>query len=277
VIRIVTDSTADLSSDIVKDLNLTVAPVHVHFGSEVYQDGVDITPSEIYQKLDSAPVHPTTSQPNPEDILALYRNLGQEDEGIVSIHISSEISGTVNSARIAAGMYPDSPVEIIDSRFNSVGLGLVVQAAARVAKAGGKMAEVVAEARQAVSQVDMLGLFDTLKYVYRGGRISRAKFTVGSLIGIKPILNFKDGKLHQAGVVRSYTAGMVRLEKFVRSSRNISDLAIAHSAVPDKAEELKHKLGEFFEFERIQIHELGAALGVHGGPGVLLIGIRRAS
>ena len=136
MIKVITDSTADLSPEIAGNLNISIAPVHVHFGSEVYRDGVDITTAEIYRRLDDVPVYPTTSQPNPEEMLSLYREVGREADGIVSVHISSEISGTVNSARLAVAEYDGCPVEVVDSRFNSVGLGLVVQAAAHLAGKG---------------------------------------------------------------------------------------------------------------------------------------------
>ena len=167
-------------------------------------------------------------------------------------------------------------IEVVDSLFNSVGLGLITIAATKLANSGASMQAVLEEVAKAISQVKMLGIFDTLKYMIRGGRITKLKGTIASVIGVKPMLTFRDGDVVQAGLARTYLKGMDKLVAYVKNNMPITDLSIAHSASLEKAENLKKHLTDILPEENILISELGPALGVHGGPGVLLVAIRRS-
>ncbi|MDD4635369.1 MAG: DegV family protein [Dehalococcoidales bacterium] len=275
-VKIVTDSTSDIPASLAEKMGITVVPVHVFFGKESYLDGVNITPSIFYQKLESSSYHPTTSQPALGDFISAYNNLMTSGaDGILSVHISSKISGAFSSAQRAAEICGrEGNIKVLDSGFNSIGLGLVAIAAAKIAQAGESLQAVVEGARKAIAQIDMYGIFDTLKYVVRGGRISKTKATVASIIGVKPMLKFSDGAILQGGLARTYNKGIEKLVEFVKNKTGIISLAIAHSAVPEDAKRLKKVLGRYFSEEEIIITELGPALGAHGGPGVLLVAVQ---
>ncbi len=187
-IKIVTDSTSDISPEEAQALGITVVPAYVRFGPEVYRDGVDISNDGFYQKLLTSFVNPTTSQPTAQDFARIYSDCSREAECIVSIHISAKISDTHHSAmqgkKMAGGK---CQIEVIDSHFISVGLALVVMAAARLAKAGENLQSVLEETRQAIEQVHMLGVLDTMKYLVLGGRVSKATAAVANIFQIKPL------------------------------------------------------------------------------------------
>ena len=232
-VKVITDSTADLPIEITSALNITVVPIYVRFGETIYRDGVDITSTEFYNRLDSSPVHPATSQPAPEDFIRTYKESLEESEQLVSIHVSSKISGTYNSALLARSMLTyEKAIQIIDSKLNSAGLGLVAMAAARVAQAGGSMAEVMAEANNAVKHVKMFGMFNTMKYLARSGRVSKTIASAASILDVKPLLTFKDGQVVRAGFTRTLSKGMERIYQYVAGHLNLLELVIVHSAVP---------------------------------------------
>ncbi len=276
-IQVITDSTSDMPEGMAKELGIRVVPIYLRFGEKTYRDGVDITKEEFYAMLATSPHHPASSQPNPEDFVNVFKEYCGNMAGIVSIHISSKISGTYNSANIAKKtLKSECPIEIIDSGLNSGGLGLVVKAAAMAAQSGANMAEVVKEAKIAVQEVRMFGLFETMKYLARSGRVNKTIAVASSILHVMPLLTFHEGEIVRAGLVRAVSKGMDRIYDFVKNNTPIKELMIVHSQVIDQAKQLKHRLGEFIQEEKIAITELGAGLGVHGGPGVLLAAIRRS-
>jgi DegV family protein with EDD domain len=276
-IQVITDSTSDIPPEVAQELGIRVVPIYLRFGDKTYRDGVDIKSEEFYSKLESSPVHPATSQPNPEDFTGVYKEYCENIDGIVSIHISSRISGTFNSARMAQKtLKSQCPIEVIDSKFNSAGLGLVVIAAARVAQTGAGLSEVINEANKAVNQVGMFGMFETMKYLARSGRVNKTIAVASRILHVMPLLTFHDGEIVRAGLVRSINKGVDRIYDFVKNNTPIGELTIVHSKVAEQAGQLKKRLREFIQEEKISIAELGAGLGVHGGPGVLLAAIRRS-
>ena len=275
MVKIVTDSTADLPPQIAQQLGITVVPVYVCFGEKVYRDGVDISQDEFYRKLIESPTHPTTSQPSPSDFANVYSKLSTETDEIVSIQVTSKLSGTYNSAlqgRELAGT--KCHIEVVDSLVVSMGLGLVAMAAARLAKAGASLPEVMDEVRQVIPRIRLLGVFDTLKYLLRSGRLGKAKALLGSMLNVKPLITMRDGELFPTGRVRTRSKGIERLFDLVKNTLNIQELAIVHSTTPDEAGSLKERIGSIFDKKRIYIARLGPALGVHGGPGTLILALR---
>lgn len=275
-VQVITDSTSDISPELTKELNIRVVPIYIRFGDKTYRDGVDIQNDEFYRMLDNSSVYPATSQANPEDFASVYSEYLNNTDGIVSIHISSKISGTFNSAYMAKKMLGDvHPIEIIDSKFNSAGLGLVATIAARAAQAGAGFREVVDEAKQAVNQVGMFGMFETMKYLARSGRVNKTIAGVSRMLSVMPLLTFHDGEIALGGIVRTVNKGMERIYNFVKHNLPVSEIIIVHSQVTDQANQLKKRLSEFIKEEKIAITSLGAGLGVHGGPGVLLVAFRK--
>ena len=277
VVKIVTDSSADLPDQLIQELGITVIPLYVRFGEEVYRDRVDISEDEFYRRLEHDPVHPVTIQPGPQDFLELYKKLTEDADGIVSIHISGKLSGTCNSALMGKDMMETGcPIEVVDSYAVSMGLGLMVIVAAQAAKAGESLEEVVAAATQAIPKMHLLALFDTLEYLQKGGRIGKAKALLGSILNVKPVLTLKDGEVVPAGQVRTRAKGTEKLVEFVKSVEDIQDLAVVHSTTPDEAQALAERIGSLFDREKIKMSRLGPVLGVHMGPGVLIVAARGA-
>jgi DegV family protein with EDD domain len=276
-VKIVTDSSADLPDALVKELGITVMPLYVRFGEEVLRDRVDISEDEFYNRLQNDPVHPNTTQPGPQDFVDAYQKLAQGADGIVSIHISSKLSGTCSSALQAREMMGEKcPIEVVDSELLSMALGLVVLAAANAAKAGKSMDEVVETAKKTMPKIRLLALLDTLKYLLLGGRIGKAKALLGSILNVKPILTLKDGEVVPAGQVRTRPKGLDWLFEFVQGSANIADLAVVHSTTPDEAEALAERIGSIYDRKKIVMSRLGPVLGVHIGPAALIVAVREA-
>jgi DegV family protein with EDD domain len=276
-VKIVTDSGADLPHEIIEALDITVVPLYIYFGQEAYRDGVDISPDELYKRLVEGTVHPTTTQPMPVDFEKVYSELLLETDEIVSIHISSKVSGTYNSAVQGKEMVQKKgTIEVIDSYSISMGLGLIIMAAARIAQAGGTLQQVLDETRKAMQNTRLLAVLDTLKYLLAGGRITKARATIGSILNVKPVLTLQDGEILQASLARSYQKGIEKLYEFIKNSPHIEDVSIIHSTVPNEAEELKQRISDFVKPEQIHMAKLGAALGVHGGPGTLIVTLKQS-
>ena len=274
-IKIVTDSAADLPSLLTEELDITVVPVYLRFGEQVYRDRVDISEEEFYQRLLNDPVHPNTTQPSPQDFANIYDKLSQEADGIISIHITSKLSGTYNSAVLGKKMVSERcPIEIVDSQTLSIAVGLMVIQASIMARSGMSLQQIVDELGKIIPNVHLLILFDTLKYLVKGGRIGRAKGLVGSVLNVKPLLTVRDGELMPSGQVRTRSKGMDRLLDFVKDATEIQDLAILHSTTPDEAQALVERTSPIFPKERTILARLGPGLGVHGGPGILAVALR---
>jgi len=273
-IRIVTDSASDMPADLARATGTQVVPIYLRFGERVYRDGIDISNEEFFRQLAASPVHPATSQPTPEDFSSYYQQSCAANESVISIHISSKISGTYNSALTAKRSMPQNcKIEVIDSTFNSAGTILTILEAARQIKNGLAFENVVQKTRQAIDQIQMLGVFSTMKYLARSGRVNRSVARAADFLNVMPLLTFHAGEITRAGFVRTLNKGMERLVGFVKN-KPVRELIIVHSAIPEKARLLMDRLAEFLPRDKMTIAHLGAALGVHGGPGVLLVALR---
>jgi DegV family protein with EDD domain len=274
-VKIVTDSAADLPKELAEEMGISVVPVYVRFGEEVYRDLVTISEDEFYHRLTHDHVHPNTTQPGPQDFLEAYQELSSDADGIVSIHITGKLSGTYNSALMARDMLETGcPVEVVDSETLSMSLGLIVIAAAEMAEAGESMDKIVEAVKQAMPKTSLLFLLDTLEYLRRGGRIGRAKALLGSVLNVKPMLTVKDGVLEPAGQVRTRAKGMDKLFEYAKNAGDIKDLAIVYNTTPDEAQALAERIGSVFDREKIRMARVGPGLGVHGGPGAMILSIR---
>jgi len=274
-VKIVTDSSCDLPDQLIQELGITVVPLYVRFGEEVYRERVDISADEFYQRLEHDPIHPNTTQPTPQDFADVYQKVSQEADGIVSIHISTKLSGTCNSALQAIEMIEKKcPIEVVDSKVLTMSLGLIDIAAVTMANAGESLDKVVEEVKQTIPSIHMLALFDTLKYLLLGGRIGKAKALLGSILNVKPVLTLKDGEVVPAGQVRSRSKGIERLFEFTKNAVDIQDLAVVYTTTPDEAQALAERIGSIFDKEKIKIARVGPVLGVHMGPGALVVTLR---
>jgi DegV family protein with EDD domain len=270
IVKIVTDSTADLPPQLAKELGITVVPEYVRFGDNVYRDRVDINEDEFYQRLLHDRIHPSTTQPSPQDFAGVYKELSKEADGVISIHISSKLSGTYNSALQGKELVEKAcPIEVIDSQVLTMSLGLLVITATNIAKSGKNIERIVEEVKQTIPTIHLLALLDTLKYLALGGRIGKAKALLGTILSVKPMLTIKNGELEPVGQVRTRAKGIDRLFDFVKNATDIQDLAIVYNTTPEDAQVLAERIGFIFPKQRIRFAKLGPALGVHGGPGIL--------
>ena len=269
-VKIVTDRTADLPPDLAESLGISVIPLNVHFGTDVFKDGIDIKPDEFYQRLTSGAQLPTTSQPNVGEFLSLYNDLAKSNEEIVSVHISDKLSGTLNSARQAKDQYEgNTRIETVDSKHGSMGLGLIAVHASKVAKNGGSVDDVVNAINQSIDSVKFFALLDTLEYLQKGGRIGKARAFMGNLLKLKPILSTKEGEVFPFERARSRTKGVDRIFSLVQEGLPVSDLAVFYSTTKSEAEDLAARLNPFISSGEIIMSQIGPVVGTHAGPGVL--------
>jgi DegV family protein with EDD domain len=268
-VRVVTDSTADLSPQTVEELQITVVPQIVMFGGESLRDGVDMTTDEFFERLTKSPVAPSTSQAPAGAFLEVYEALSEETDAIASIHLGSRLSGTVASAIVARdALSAACRVEIVDSHAVSLGLGLAVIAAAKAAKGGASLDEVTAAARSVAERQHTLALLDTLEYARRGGRISRIEALLGNLLDIKAIIGVR-GDIQALGRARTRAGGLKRMFELALAHPDIVEVGIMHATTPADAEMLADWVGERLPGVPIRIARLGPALGAHGGPGLV--------
>ena len=277
-VKIVTDSTSGIDRSAAEGLGITIVAQSVHFGTRAFEDGVTITPDEFYEMLSTSPELPTTSQASPGRFKDVYDELGRDADGIVSIHISSKISGTYNSAHQGSlASSATCPVNVIDSGQASMALGLVVLAAAEAARSGADQEEVVSRARSAASRAQCMCLLETLKYLQKGGRIGKAQALMGSALKIKPMIIVRDGEVHPLGKARTFPKALSSLKDAARGFAPVESLAVSYSTTPDVAREVANDLKDLLpEGAEPYIARLGPALGVYAGPGAISVSLIQA-
>lgn len=269
-VKVVTDSAADIPPEILKELDISVVPIYVVFGDKTYRDRVDIGEEEFYGKLCQDSVHPTTSVPSPKDFADVYNRLAKETNEIISIHLTSKESGTYNAAVMAKeSVGSRCRIEIIDSLSVTMGSGMLTMAAARRAKAGDKMDDIVTMVRRSVPMTRILIMVDTLKYVVRGGRIGRPQGVLGTALGVRPLLTMKEGDLKLTGLVRTHAKGLDRLFDFARNTPRLKEAAVSYTTDQKDAEALADRLRSAFPRAPIYVARVGPALGTHAGPGAI--------
>ena len=277
-VKIVTDSTCDLPTDRTASLGVTVVPLTVFFGEEAFLDGVELGADAFYERLGQSETLPRTSQPSVAQFKEVYEQLSGETEDIVSIHLSSRMSGTLNSASIAREDLPSGVhIDIVDSYNTSVGLGAVVVEAAEASLRGASRAEVVDIAREAVDRVHLYAAVDTLEYLRKGGRIGRASSFLGSLLSIKPIVHMEGGELAPLERVRTRTKALDRLYELATADQTISRLYIAAAADAAAAQSLAERVRPRLPHTEIFVGDVGPIVGVHVGPGTVgIVTVARA-
>jgi DegV family protein with EDD domain len=250
-------------------------PVYVRFGQSVLRDWVDLKPEDLYARLRQEHDFPATSQPSPEDFVKVYQEAALHYDGIISIHLSSKLSGTYSSAVLAKNLMKTTcPIDVIDSAFVSGGLGLTVITAARAAQSGQEMTAILSEIRRSLSKMKMFGIFNTLKYLAKGGRIHKTVALAGDILHVKPLLTFNEGEIVRSGIARTFSQGLQRITDYIAARKTIAEMMITHSDFHEMAEDLKKRAAPYLANEKIIISRLGAALGIHAGPGALLVALK---
>ena len=273
-VKIITDSVADLPPQVAKELGITIVPTNIRFGEKVYRDGIDLSAEQFYHMLRHSKALPVTSVPSLGIFAEVYDKLAEETDEILAIIVSSKLTATHEVALQSIGlMKRRCRVEVVDSQWAVMAQGFIVIAAARAARAGASLSEVMALTRRTIPRVDFLSAFDTLEYLKRGGRIGRAQAFLGSMLRINPLITLKDGVVEPAGRTRSRAKAIDRLYDFAMSYSNIEEMAVEDTDCPDEAEALAERLSPMFPRERIYRSKMTPAIGTHTGPGLLLVAI----
>lgn len=273
MIRIITDSTCEAPPEVLRHPAVTVVPLSVVFGQEALRDGIEITRDQFWARLPSANPLPTTSQAAPSDFLGLFESFTDAGDEVIAILISGKLSGTLSSAVVAYESRPGWPVEVIDSKSVSIGLGLLVQEAVRMIDAGASRAEIAARLLALREQVRIVFVLETLEYLQRGGRIGKAQAFVGTLLKFKPLLGIVDGEVVPLTRVRSRAKALDAAQELLTeqvSARGAdARMALTNALAPEETWTLGARLSKAFETSDFYVSDLGPVLGVHVGPGTI--------
>ncbi|WP_328555599.1 MULTISPECIES: DegV family protein [unclassified Streptomyces] len=270
-VAIVTDSTAYLPPRTMERHGITAVPLTVVLGDQALEEGTEISARSLAQALQKRrPV--TTSRPSPETFAAAYRKVAESGAtGIVSLHLSSEFSGTYDAAVLAARDAP-VPVRVVDTGMVAMALGFCALAAAESAELGGTIDEAVTAAEKRAAGTAAYFYVDTLDYLRRGGRIGTAQALLGSALAVKPLLQLNDGRIELLEKVRTASKAIARLEEIVadRAGSSQVDIAVHHLAAPERASALADRLrARVPGLAELHVSEVGAVIGAHTGPGLL--------
>lgn len=281
-IAVVTDSTADIDSSLAREKHISVVPLNLHFADAVFKDGIDLTTDAFFAKLQAAAVPPSTSQPSPGDFYELYKSLLDSGyDGIISIHISRELSGTWQSAAIAREMLPQEDIWVLDSKSASMGVGLIVLNTWDKIMAGASGEEAAEYARWLTGQQKVMFGVATLEYLHRNGRIGRAAKVIGGFLNVKPVLTVDaDGFVAPLGKVRGNSRFIPYLlegaAEFVRGYAGAVDIAVVHAQDPNLAAELLSRTQERIPIRNSYVTDIGSVIGTHTGPGTIGIVLQKS-
>jgi DegV family protein with EDD domain len=280
-IKIVTDSTADIPQQIQHELGISVIPLKVHFGEETYEDGVNLSASEFYQKLGEVDIIPTTSQPTPHQFETEYRKLFREHDhpDIISIHLSAKLSGTFQSAYIASQTLGDEiPVTVVDSKKASYAIGIIVVEVATLAKAGATKEECLKRVDELLEDTSVLFIVDTLEYLEKNGRIGKASAVLGSLLKIKPILSLtEEGEVFPYEKVRGHKKAIQKMIQEFQKRYGDDDVhvGISHAEAESEARAVMTQMNEHFSIKKEVITNIGPVIGTHVGPGTISVAVTK--
>ncbi len=268
-IRIVTDSTCDLPDEVIEALNITVVPLYINVGDQGYLDNVDISRTDFYENLPHYSTHPTTGTPGIDTFLKIYTDLAHEGaSAIISIHISESLSATVDVARNAAEQFNDIPVTVIDSQQLSLGTGFQVEAAARMAREGRKLDEILAAMRDLSSRTFVTAALDTLDYLRRSGRMNAVMASLGSLLQLKPILTMFKGEPGSERV-RTTSKAFQHLAAMLEERQPIERFALLHTNAPEAAEKFRQRVADLIPVNHVYSMDITPVIGAHIGPGAV--------
>jgi DegV family protein with EDD domain len=274
-VAIVTDSVACLPRELAEQYGIEIVPVNFYFGDTVYRDWVDITPTEAYELFLKDPTAYKTSSMSPADCLETYRQASNDSSGILCVTLSSKLSVIYNAAleakELARDKLPQTPIEVVDSRTATAAEGFIALAAARAAAVGKSLADVVKVAEEVREKVYVVALLDTIRYVYRSGRIPKIAAKAGSMLNIKPVLTIASGAVRFKGAVRNREHGIKRILKIAkdRAGEKPVHMAVMHAYAPDDAERLKERVSAEFNCAEIWITEFSPVMGYACGTGTL--------
>jgi DegV family protein with EDD domain len=269
-IKIVTDSTCDLPREFVEKYDIKVVPLSVNFGDDSYLDGIEISNKEFYDRLRNSDKLPTTSQVSPGEFVEVFKEILDKDDEVLGIFLAKEFSGTLPSAKIAKDIIKSDKIHLIDSRGVTGALAAVVLAAGDLIQRGLSIENIELRLNEFIRNSESILVIDTLEYLVKGGRISKAQGAIGSVLSVKPVLTIGDGKLDTLAKVRGRKKGIKWMIDWVKDNRfDLSDkrVFILDTDDPKFHQDIKDALLENFEVGEIIDIEVGAVVGTHSGPG----------
>lgn len=275
-IHVVTDSGSDLPQSIKEKYGIKVVPLTIQFGEEIYQDGVELKANQFYERLNKSSDLPSTCQPSPADFVKCYEENTEPGDQIISIHLSSKVSGTYQSAVLASTMVDDREIHILDTKSASIGIGLVAVAVAEAIQNGATVEEAVREAERIIEKLQIYFVVDTLENLKRNGRIGAASAIVGSLLNIKPILTLDDGIVSPYDKVRGKNKAIRKIYDLLQEYTNNNPgrkirVGITHANCLTEAEVIREKIKDELDIDDIMIEYIGPTIGVHVGAGTVAL------
>jgi DegV family protein with EDD domain len=273
-LAIVTDSVADLPEPVARELGITVVPLIVSFGGESFRDGVDLDNDAFYERLKSGGTTPVTSAPSPASYAEAMDAAAEAHDEVLVITLSAKLSATHSSALQGRQlMKRRCRVVILDCHWAAMAQGFIVMAAARAAARGAGLVQAMTAARGVEERVGFLAAFDTLEYLRRGGRIGAAAALLGSLLNVNPLIDLADGVVRPVGRARSRSRAIEQLVAFAATYQHIEELAVESTACDEDAALMVDRLGPFFPREKILRTRMTPVIGVHTGPGLLVVAV----
>jgi len=269
VVRIVTDSTSDISREWAEQEGIFIIPALVIFGMESLREGVDLSTSELYSRMVTSPHHPTTSQPSAGEFMEAYTTASEGGHELFAIHLGSAFSGLFNTARLAAEMMPHVPITLYDSGLFTMGMGLLVLEAARAAREGATAKELTALLDGLRPRTRVVAVLDTLEYLRRGGRLSLFGATLGKILSIRPTIQIYESVLSQVARTRHRENSLHRLVQIAESHAPFERLVVLHTAARETASRIAERLAHLNSGVKPAIIEAGAVIGTHAGPGAV--------
>jgi DegV family protein with EDD domain len=263
-VRVVTDSTVDLPPDLITRWGIVVIPLQVHFGEESFRDGLDMSNEDFYARLAQGEF-PSTSQPSVGEFRRAYERAAAGGGEVISIHLSSELSGASQAALLAAEQV-DGQIAVVDSGLLSTALGWLVLGAAEAARERRSLEEVVALVEALQKRVRVYALIESLEHLRRGGRVGRAQSVLGSLLDIRALLTLQDGEVIPLGRVRTRRAGLRRLVDLTAELGPLGKVAVVHTNAPEAAQQVAVDLSPVFPFEEILVVSASQVVATHVGP-----------
>ncbi len=274
MIKIITDSTSDIDIEYAKTLKIEIVPLKVIIDGKDYKDRIDLQPSNFYELLEKSSVLPTTSQPSPQDFLDLYEDAKNQGDSIIVITLSSQVSGTYQSACIAKDLADYNNIYVIDSFNATQGLRLIVEKAVKLRNEGKSVQEIVNIIEEYKHRVHILAVVDTLEYFYKGGRLSKTSATMGTLLKFKPIVGLEDGKLVLISKARGTQKAISKIIDIIHEIGDIDlnePICIGYTGNDDGLDKFEDILKNEFHFSNPSHGFVGPVIGTHAGPGARLI------
>jgi DegV family protein with EDD domain len=280
--QIVSDRAADITPAQIKDIEIHFVPLRIELEGKTYRSGIDITSDEFYDLISNTEAFPTTSQPSAGDFAEVYRELAKNDPDILSIHVSSGLSGTIDSARTGAKMVPEAHVTIYDTMTLSCPMGWQVEAAAEGIKAGWPLNKIIQRMEDIGQQANGMFTLPTLKYLIHGGRISHIKGLMASLLSIKPIIvvDKVSGKYAQASQEITFKRAIHKMVDLISQTFQEGSalrVQLLHGNNPEALEILRQRLDQFFHCDYLPTMAIATVLGAHTGPGLVGLSFGPAS